>query len=215
MRKHLQPVIGTGSGQTWFNYPELPTPEEVMSHGPMRPLENHPNATYATNEDYLEVQWRLLRHEGIEPLRRAVQWFRANPGMNETFETYIYDEVHCCGINVIRLGIFGRFVFSTPRSGQFIDWIKTERLTPGTCVALSPAHDNFDTLCFPAVVVGKDCRDATGMIPPIIDLEFEDTEMLAEVTNPNLYFVMMEARSNYYEAVRHVMLGLKQAAGET
>ncbi|KAL2758325.1 hypothetical protein ACRALDRAFT_1048151 [Sodiomyces alcalophilus JCM 7366] len=216
MRKHLQPAArSSGGGETWFAYPELPTPQEIMSRDPVRPLENHPNATYATNKDYFEVQWRLLRHDGVEPLRRAVQGFRANPAMNETLETCIYDEVHCCGINVIRLGIFGRFVFSAFRSRDSIDWIKTERLTPGTCVALSPAHDNFDTLCFPAVVVGKDCRDATGVITPVIDLEFEDPEMLAKVANPNLDLVMVEARSNYYEAVRHVMIGLNQAVTET
>ncbi|ROT41621.1 hypothetical protein SODALDRAFT_245579, partial [Sodiomyces alkalinus F11] len=203
------------SDKTWLDYPDLPTPEEIMSRDPTLPLENHPNTAYATHKAYFEVQWRLLRHEGIEPLRRAVQEFRENPTMNDTVETYIYDEVRCCSINVIRLGVFGRFKFSMFRSAGFIDWTRTERLIPGCCVALSPADDMFDSSCFPAIVVGRNCSDPTGRMTPVIDLEFEDAETLARVANPNLDLVMVEARSNYYEAVRHVMVGLKQAAGES
>ena len=42
---------------------------------------------------YLESQYRLLRYEGTELLRRTVQEFRKDPDMEESKNTAIYTNV--------------------------------------------------------------------------------------------------------------------------
>lgn len=106
-----------------------------------------------------------------------------------------------------------RVTFSAMRTRSRVNWSASQRLVPGTVVALSPILDNFETTCIVAVVAGRyDEFIVSTVAPPPIDLEICDSQLVAGLMQPDQEYVMIEARSNYYEAVRHVMEGLKQTA---
>ncbi|KAI8298512.1 Helicase required for RNAi-mediated heterochromatin assembly 1 [Colletotrichum sp. SAR11_59] len=135
--------------------------------------------------------------------------------MAESTETCIYTQVFVRGANIIRLGVMVRVTFSAVRTRQLVNWSASERLVPGTVVALSPVPDNFEKRCIVAVVTGRyDEAIDSPETPPPLDLEIRDPEVSASIMEPDQEYVMIEARSNYFEAVRYVMEGLKQAARE-
>lgn len=208
----LRPLSMTNPN--WTGSPSLPTTDEVLHRKLARPLENPVDARYPDKDGYLETQHRLLRYEGVEPLLRAVERFRADPLMAEDPETCIYDKVACVSLNIIRLGPLARLRFCNLRADRLIDWGQTQRLTPGSCVALSTAEDAFRSRCWVAFVSGKDDKNMDELDTPVIDVELADPACLADLVDPRQEFVMVEARSNYFEAVRHVLSGLQQATTE-
>ncbi|OHE93393.1 helicase required for RNAi-mediated heterochromatin assembly 1 [Colletotrichum orchidophilum] len=202
---------------SWCDTPELPRAEEIMKECGTFPKKNGLNIVYPTKGAYLQAQYDLLRFEGVEPLRRAVQEYKSTPEMADSTETCIYTDgipkVFIGGVNIIRLGVMIRVTFSAVRARQLINWPASQRLVPGTIVALSPASDNFRTECIVAVVTGRyDELIGNSMAPPPLDLEFPDPRITASVMEPDQEYVMVEARSNYFEAVRHVLEGLKKTA---
>ena len=77
----------------WRKEPEMPRAGEIMASKPPA-LPHDEVETLSGNKNlYLEVQYRLLRYEGTELLRRSVQEFRENPRMAETENTAIYTDV--------------------------------------------------------------------------------------------------------------------------
>ncbi|KXH28741.1 helicase required for RNAi-mediated heterochromatin assembly 1 [Colletotrichum nymphaeae SA-01] len=233
-RKTANPLSHLHVDMSWRDTPELPHAEEIMKESYTLPKNDGPNAVYPTKSAYLRAQYDLLRFEGAEPLRRAVQEYKSTPEMAESTETCIYTDVsnlrsipnqygigsdRGCpkvfvrGVNIIRLGVMVRITFSAVRARQLINWPASQRVVPGTIVALSPASDHFRTQCIVAVVTGRyDDLARNSMAPPPLDLEFSDPNITAGFMEPDQEYVMVEARSNYFEAVRHVLEGLKQTA---
>ncbi|KAJ0318805.1 hypothetical protein COL5a_010530 [Colletotrichum fioriniae] len=198
---------------SWRDTPELPRAKEIMKESCTLPKNYGLNAVYPTKSAYLRAQYDLLRFEGTEPLRRAVQEYKSAPEMTESTETCIYTDVFVRGVNIIRLGVMVRITFSAVRARQLINWPASQRVVPGTIVALSPASDHFGTQCIVAVVTGRyDEFAGNSTAPPPLDLEFTDPSITAGFMEPDQEYVMVEARSNYFEAVRHVLEGLKQTA---
>ncbi|KAK2770210.1 dead box helicase [Colletotrichum kahawae] len=211
IRSHVYPEGGTG----WHRIPELPVAEELMATTGKTPSPNRLNTASSSKDEYLRFQYRILRHEGVEPLRRAVQDYKSAPDIAESPGTCIYTEVFVRGANIIRLGAMVRVTFSAVRSRQLVNWPASQRLVPGTVVALSPIPDNFQRKCIVAVVTGRyDEAIDSPATPPPLDLEIRDPEVTASIMEPDQEYVMIEARSNYFEAVRYVMEGLKQTAKE-
>ncbi|KAH9235327.1 hypothetical protein K456DRAFT_1891974 [Colletotrichum gloeosporioides 23] len=211
IRSHVYPEGGTG----WHRISELPVAEELMTATGKTPSPSSLNTASPSKDEYLRFQYSVLRHEGVEPLRRAVQNYKSAPDMAESTETCIYTQVFVRGANIIRLGVMVRVTFSAVRTRQLVNWSASERLVPGTVVALSPVPDNFEKGCIVAVVTGRyDEAIDSPETPPPLDLEIRDPEVAASIMEPDQEYVMIEARSNYFEAVRYVMEGLKQAAKE-
>ncbi|KAK1726143.1 P-loop containing nucleoside triphosphate hydrolase protein [Colletotrichum acutatum] len=209
----ISPQTHPHAGMSWRDTPELPRAEEIIKESCTLPKNNGLNAVYPTKIAYLRAQYDLLRFEGSEPLRRAVQEYKSAPEMAESTETCIYTDVFVCGINNIRLGVMVRVTFSAVRARQLINWPASQRVVPGTIVALSPASDHFRTQCIVAVVTGRyDELAGNSTAPPPLDLEFSDPSITAGFMELDQEYVMVEARSNYFEAVRHVLEGLKQTA---
>ena len=112
-----------------------------------------------------------------------------------------------------------RVSFSTERSTIKVYWGQSERLTPGSLVALSPSKDNFKTKCIVAVVTARTLvgglepdleagEDET--YPPRIDIFLSNPE--DSFFDPGEGFVMLETAESYFESVRHTMVGLQHAA---
>lgn len=111
-----------------------------------------------------------------------------------------------------------RLCFSTARSPTKIKWRQSDRLTPGTLVALSP--DNFTRRCYFATVAARDLSGGLEpntnagedeYTPPRIDITWS-CNAEAVLVDPNIEMVMVEASSGYFEAVRHALRGLQLSA---
>ncbi|KAF7560451.1 hypothetical protein G7046_g3695 [Stylonectria norvegica] len=206
-----------GPLKEWQREPELPSASELMDRQPPPLPESLDEDDTPTKSDYLEMQYRLQRYEGIEPLRQAVNHFRENPAMMEEADTYVYTKVHVKGYLMARAGAACRISFSTERTRSKVNWRQSKRLTAGTLVALS--GDNFQTQCFVAVV---GARYIIGGLEPDFRIR-EDPATLPRIEifwanyndatlDPTTELVMLEASVGYYEQVRHAMLGLQHAA---
>ncbi|GJC83033.1 hypothetical protein ColLi_05871 [Colletotrichum liriopes] len=117
--------------------------------------------------------------------------------MAESTDTCIYTDsdkqvltlelqVFVRGVNIICLGVMVRVTFSAMRARYLINCPASQRLVPGTTVALSPALDNFQTRCVVAVMAGRyDELINSPMTPPPLDLEIPDAKINAGLMEPD------------------------------
>jgi helicase required for RNAi-mediated heterochromatin assembly 1 len=78
-------------------------------------------------------------------------------------------------------------------------------------VALTPAHDMFQTICRVCVVAARPLVNLS-MSPPSIDILFSSPDDLE--VDPQMEWVMVEARGGYLEAYRHTLEAIKRMAFE-
>jgi helicase required for RNAi-mediated heterochromatin assembly 1 len=108
-------------------------------------------------------------------------------------------------------GAAPRMEFSSERSGKRIRWKQSKRLQQGTIVALSPRSDLFRTICKVAVVGARPIH-GLEQNPPQIDLfwgDYQDAEF-----DPMEEYVMLESRSGYFEAYRHMLVAMQKLTTE-
>jgi helicase required for RNAi-mediated heterochromatin assembly 1 len=109
-------------------------------------------------------------------------------------------------------GIAARIQFSTHRAQRRILWQGSKRLVSGGIVALSPAEDNFKTTCIIAVVAARPL-EGLAQCPPEIDIFFVRSEDMH--IDPQQEWVMLEAKSGYYEAYRHTLRAIQKLSTES
>lgn len=78
-------------------------------------------------------------------------------------------------------------------------------------MALSPHYDNFRSICKVAVVAARSLEDVQKD-PPQIDIVWSDPEE-AEF-DPIERYVMVESKSGYFEASRHMLLAFQKSMFE-
>jgi helicase required for RNAi-mediated heterochromatin assembly 1 len=75
----------------WQAMPEIPTSAEVMTSDsadlPVMPLDS------PDRETYLESHFKLLRYEGVEPLRQAIKEVQRHPSGGDGMDFFIYEKV--------------------------------------------------------------------------------------------------------------------------
>ncbi|CAJ2503344.1 Uu.00g107380.m01.CDS01 [Anthostomella pinea] len=205
-------------GQEWRGYPEIPTardlnpdltdPKQLAEVQSLLP--NNWREPWSEKDKYLETHYRLQREEAITMLRYSIKKYQETPRMMDDEETCIYTKVFVKGYLMTRLGPMCRVQFSTERSGKKIRWTQTRRLTTGSLVALSTAEDGFKTICLPAVIADHPIRDGLDQNPPTIQIHWARSE--DAIVDPTAELVIIEARTGYFEAVRHSMVGLQHVA---
>ncbi|KAK3330716.1 P-loop containing nucleoside triphosphate hydrolase protein [Apodospora peruviana] len=200
---------------SWKSLPELPTAAEIlMTQKESEGLPSNPvNKPWSSKEAYLAAQYQILRREGVEGLRFSVRSFidacsKKQEMMDDQY-TCVYPEVRVRSYLLSRLGPIVRVEFSTARSIYQINWRQSTRLTPGTIVALSTREDKFKKICKVATVAQRPYIDGLDQGPPLVDLMWADPS--DAVFDPNLELIMIESRNGYFEATRHVLVGLQHA----
>ncbi|KEY65253.1 hypothetical protein S7711_01773 [Stachybotrys chartarum IBT 7711] len=200
---------------SWSTSPELPTAEEIMAPKP-KPIPSNPiDRPPRSKEEYLETQYRLLRHEATEPLRQAVASYRESPQMQESNQTLIYTKVFVLGYAFSRRGAACRVSFRTERSTESVVWSQCNRLKDGSVVALAPKSDGFKTKCMIGVIstlYAKNVQDASGEVKSFPEVDVYFAIQTDAIIDPNIEMVMIESTSGYYESIRHVMVGLQHAS---
>jgi helicase required for RNAi-mediated heterochromatin assembly 1 len=109
-----------------------------------------------------------------------------------------------------RLGPLCRISFSTEHAQKKILWSQSRRLMPGSVLAISTKRDNFKTICMTATVAQRPFRGGLDQTPPLVDIVWGDINEY--VVDPEMELIIIEARSGYFEAVRHTLVGLQMAA---
>lgn len=74
-------------------------------------------------------------------------------------------------------------------------------------VALTPSTDNFRGKCIIAIVAARPV-DNVKLTPSLIDVYFARPEEIE--LDPQQEFVMIEARTGYYEGTRHTLRALQK-----
>jgi helicase required for RNAi-mediated heterochromatin assembly 1 len=123
-----------------------------------------------------------------------------------TFQVYIR------GFTFARAGVAARITFSTVRAGCKINWQSSSRLISGSILALTPAKDKFRTKCIIAIVAARP-KAGVECNPPEIDIYFSRAED-AEI-DPQVEWLMIEAKKGFYESMRYTMQALQKMSGET
>ncbi|EER41292.1 DEAD box helicase [Histoplasma capsulatum H143] len=220
IQAYVQETRHAAAGDTWTANPELPTTNEILgideSDGSSGSnivdlVPNNIDGPWLSTEMYLRAHYNLLRENAVAPLRDAVAYVKGQPRMKDSLDVCIYEKVYVVGITCGDAGIAVKLTFSTARAGKNIVWEYSPRLTTGTIVALTPANDMFKSKCIVAVVAARPL-DGLKKNPAEIDIFYtraEDAEF-----DPQLEFVMIEARSGYYEASRHTLTALQKMARE-
>ncbi|TFA99058.1 Helicase required for RNAi-mediated heterochromatin assembly 1 [Trichoderma ghanense] len=207
--------------EAWRSAPEIVLSSALMADDTPLPPKNRLDIFPDSKVEYLRVHYELCRYEATEPLREAVAEFREDRKMmeGERSKAYIYTKVRVTGILLSKQGACSRITFSTERVATPIDWRHSDRLTPGTLVALSPSWDNFRSKCIVATIATRsfngravpDVEDGDNPFElPRVELFFANTS--ETLIDPVETFVMLEAKVSYFENVRHTMLSLQHAA---
>ncbi|KAL4896040.1 P-loop containing nucleoside triphosphate hydrolase protein [Aspergillus ambiguus] len=202
--------------EPWSLRPEIPSHEEILGTETddtvIDLVPNQIKGPWGSRETYLQAHYDLLREDSVAPLRDAVAYVRANPTMTDSKSVSIYDKVHIVGLTFAQQGLGFRVQFSTQRSRKRIIWEYTKRLISGTIVALSPADDAFQAECVIAIVAARPLEQVQ-LQPPQIDIYFAQPEDVD--FDPHKEWIMVEARTGYYEASRHTMTALQKMRRET
>ncbi|KAF7507153.1 hypothetical protein GJ744_010835 [Endocarpon pusillum] len=207
-------VAAAATAKPWLAKPEIPTTEEILDNEeePVQLSENRLDRPWPNRKKYLETHYELLREDAISPLRDAVLQFKDTPDMGDDNQLAIYDKVYISGITFAPLGLAAQIQFSTARAGKSIAWEYSKRLIAGSMVALTPSKDNFRKKCIIAIVAARPL-DNVKATPSQIDIYFARPEEIE--IDPQQEFIMIEARSGYYEGTRYTLKALQKMHQES
>ncbi len=186
--------------------PIFPSIDEINTD--IEPYLRH-NVVHGRYEDlnhYLDVQFRLLRQDFLEPLRLGIAQYlqlQADGGKkSKVKDIRIYHDVSVHFPICTNEGITHRVSFDVTKFGK-IRWQATKRLTFGSLVCLS--NDDFKTVIVFATVAN---RKPEHLQTGLVDLRFQDMGQLANIQSSDKY--IMAESSAYFEAYRHVLEGLQE-----
>jgi helicase required for RNAi-mediated heterochromatin assembly 1 len=162
-------------------------------------------------DEYLSAHYRLIREQAIGPLRDALSRIQSYPQLNE--EPFrgavgIYDRARVTAVKMSNKGVAFRVSFSMIRVGKRVIWEQSKRLISGSLVVLI-RKDNPSKI----VVVVVAARPLSKILenPPEIYLFCESLEIDVDSAAE---FLMVESRTSYFEADRHVLRALQHMANE-
>ena len=122
-----------------------------------------------------------------------------------------FPQVRIIGFTCSPRGLATRVTFSIARAGKRILWEQSKRLISGSLVVLTPSDDMFQKKSVVATIAARPVS-ALQQNPPELDLFIARTAELE--IDPAVEWVMVEARSSFYEAERHTMLALQKMMSE-
>ncbi|KXG49704.1 uncharacterized protein PGRI_056720 [Penicillium griseofulvum] len=217
IRQYYNPDLPVyGPWKLWQTQPELPSAKEILGTDVPGDVVSLPTnriwEPWVSKEKYLETHYALIREDSVTPLRNAVGQVRADPFMNDTADISIYEKVFITGVTLARAGFALHIQFSTRRAGKNIAWSYSNRLNPGTLIALSPKENAFSSKCVVAVVA---CRLLEGVEkdPPEVDIFLASPNDID--FDPQQEWIMVEARAGYFEANRHTLTALQKLSKES
>ena len=158
---------------------------------------------YRSWDHYLDVQFRLLREDFIAPLRDGIQ--SHYEGLcRRVPEIRVYEHVHVLTPVSLFTGIGFQISFSTQRL-QRVNWEHSRRLIFGSLLCLS--RDEFRESVIFATVIKRDPKELKA---GKLTIKFEGNVNGFHI-DPTHEYMMVESTA-YFEAYRHVLLGLQDVS---
>ena len=193
------------------NFRELsvvPTIEDIKPDKQpyLRPIKT--KGQYSDVEEYLDVQFRLLKEDFTAPLREGIEEItKGFSRKDRKHNIKIYRDVHIIYPSCTSGGITHTVVFDVSRLGH-VPWQHSRRLIFGSLLCFS--LDNFKT-CFFATVSH---RDEKNLVKGMINVRFiNGLDDILHSTADDVY--LMAESPSYFEAYRHVLEALKDIEGDT
>ncbi|XP_067659755.1 NFX1-type zinc finger-containing protein 1-like [Haliotis asinina] len=176
----------------------MPTNDDI--NPAMKPLlkKNKAVGKYTDVDEYLDVQYRLLREDFIQPLREGVSEYQDLLARKDRRTIRLYQNVLVRRFFCSEDGIVYRLQFDVSKLSH-VDWGNTKRLMYGSMVCIST--DNFQTVRFAIISDRKPEKLQHGRV----DIKFESKVKLDPLTK----FTMVETPA-LFVAYRHVLIGIQQ-----
>ena len=183
--------------------PVCPTNKEVVSYERPFLRKNITKGNYEDTEHYLDVQFRLLREDFLEPLREGIYEITHNVPRNKCNQMMKrYNGLRILRKEYTMSGITFKVKFDVSRLGA-TRWKQSRRLIFGSFLCLS--RDNFQTMLFATVAN----RDPDELKYGELDIQFIEEQDILGIERREDEYVMVESPA-YFEAYRHVLKGLKE-----
>ena len=168
---------------------------------------------YKSVEHYLDVQFRLMREDFIQPLRNGIHEYlkQHKQGIHPKSlqDIRLYHDVHVLYPVCQHNGISYRIRFDISQVNlKKVQWASSKRLIYGSLVCLS--KDDFQTMMFATVTN----RAADSVSQGEIEVHFEHNAAKASAVSPEESFLMAESTA-FFEAYRHVLSALKAMKEES
>ena len=182
--------------------PICPTNKEIKSQERPFLRKNIRKGHYQDVEHYLDVQFRLLREDFLEPLREGIHEITHNiPRAQRNQLMKCYQGVRIFGKKLTESGIIYKVYFDVSKF-PMTKWAHSKRLIYGSFLCLS--KDNFETMLF-ATVANRDPRD---LQKGTFDINFIEEQNILDIEKSQQEYQMVESPA-FFEAYRHVLEGLK------
>ncbi len=189
--------------ENFRNVSDIPTPEELRGVQEIFLRKNIVDKAYQNVEQYLDIQYRLLRMDFLSPLKEGIMNLVANQKMDRNMDIFLYEDAH-----VISFSCSGKYVCLTIRFDirhlKQIKWDKAKRLLYGSMLCFS--DDNFKNIWYGVV----EDRDPKGLETGQFTVKYLGSSQ--GFLDANIFdrsYQMVESTS-YYEAYRHNLIGLKE-----
>ena len=195
--------LGEKPPNDFRDIPICPTNKEITIQEKPFLRENISKGKYDNAEHYLDVQYRLLREDFLEPLREGIQEIIRNVPRHQRKQLMKnYRSVQIIGKEFTWGGIIHQVAIDV-RGLDTSRWAKSKRLLFGSFLCLS--KDNFKTMLFATV----SNRDEKKLRKGRVDIRFIEEQDVWGIESRNCIYQMVESPA-YFEAYRHVLKGLKE-----
>ena len=183
--------------------PICPTNKEMTSQERPFLRTNISKGRYDDVEHYLDVQFRLLREDFLEPLREGIYEITHNvPRERRNQSMKCYQEVRIVGKEFTSSGVIYKVKLQESKFSKAI-LAHSKRLIFGSFVCLS--KDNFQTMLF-ATVANRDPKDVEE---GKFDIRFVEDQNVFDIEKRQEPYQMAESPA-YFEAYYHVLKGLQE-----
>ena len=183
--------------------PICPTNKEMASQERPFLRKNISKGRYDDVEHYLDVQFRLLREDFLEPLREGIYEITHNvPKERRNQSMKCYQGVRIVGKEFTPSGVIYKVQLHDSKSSKAI-LAHSKRLIFGSFVCLS--KDKFQTMLF-ATVANRDPKDVDE---GKFDIRFVEDQNVFGIEKRQVQYQMAESPA-YFEAYYHVLKGLQE-----
>ena len=183
--------------------PICPTNKEMASQERPFLRKNISKGRYDDVEHYLDVQFRLLREDFLEPLREGIYEITHNvPKERRNQSMKCYQGVRIVGKEFTPSGVIYKVQLQDSKFSKAI-LAHSKRLIFGSFVCLS--KDNFQTMLF-ATVANRDPEDVEA---GKFDIRFVEDQNVFDIEKRPEEYQMAESPA-YFEAYYHVLKGLQE-----
>ncbi|CAF1069393.1 unnamed protein product [Adineta ricciae] len=184
-----------------------PTLEDIFQ--PQMPYlrKNIITGQYKNGTHYLDIHFRLLREDFLQPLREAICQYISDDNRNTSFRNVnvrLYRNTILTGTICSHVGVLFSLAIDLNTLPKSIIWSNSRRLIYGNLLAAT--FDDFATSCFLLTVDDRSNLDKNGNILVRCQKELCDHKLMR--IPPGTPFTLLETTS-YFEAYRPILQAIQ------